>query len=459
MNVNKKLGRFKQWAEERMGSEAKTNVSDDFKALELEMNLRHEGMERLQKSMTTYIKAMSKRNEGDDKEKTLPVAYLGGTMVNHGEDFESQSEFGQCLTSFGRTNERIARIQETYVSNATTSWLESLDRSLVQMKEYQAARKKLESRRIAYDASLAKMQKAKREDFRVEEELRSQKAKYEDSQEDVYRRMHEIKESEADSVADLGAFLEAQLSYYDKCREVLLQLRNDWPAGSTQSQASGSSRRPLRPRSNTAHSYQDRYEPVREEPPSPELRPAIKSTPTTRSSSAYHNPSPARGYSPDSHHQPQRQPLNRASTFESPSQLRREVSPAPSQRISRIASDTSALRTGHLQLRTVSSNNNNTRSYDQHYPDSPDDASYGKGGSPDRYFPSGRSISPGSTSNGSVLSRAASMTGLQQGGGSTAGGIGVGVGKKGPPPPPPSRAKKPPPPPPPGRRPVVGGDM
>lgn len=47
MNVNKKFDRFKQWAGERMGSEAKTNVSDDFKALEAEMNLRHEGERRL----------------------------------------------------------------------------------------------------------------------------------------------------------------------------------------------------------------------------------------------------------------------------------------------------------------------------------------------------------------------------------------------------------------------------
>jgi hypothetical protein len=56
-------------------------------------------MERLHKSMTVYTKALSKRNEGDDKEKTLPVAYLGGTMISHGEDFESDSEFGRCLTS------------------------------------------------------------------------------------------------------------------------------------------------------------------------------------------------------------------------------------------------------------------------------------------------------------------------------------------------------------------------
>ena len=43
MNVNKKLDRLKQWAGERMGGEVKTSVSDDFKALEIEMALRHEG--------------------------------------------------------------------------------------------------------------------------------------------------------------------------------------------------------------------------------------------------------------------------------------------------------------------------------------------------------------------------------------------------------------------------------
>ena len=84
-----------------------------------------------------------------------------------------------------------------------------MDRSLVQMKEYQAARKKLETRRLAYDTSLSKMQKAKREDFRVEEELRSQKAKYEEIEDDVY--------------------LEAELAYHDKCREALLLLKDGWP--------------------------------------------------------------------------------------------------------------------------------------------------------------------------------------------------------------------------------------
>jgi hypothetical protein len=95
------------------------------------------------------------------------------------------------------------------------------------MKEYQAARKKLETRRLAYDTSLAKMQKAKKEDFRFEEELRSQKAKYED---DVQRRMQDIRVNDPQSVADLGLFLEAQLEYHEKCRAALIQLQSEWPA-------------------------------------------------------------------------------------------------------------------------------------------------------------------------------------------------------------------------------------
>lgn len=44
MNVNKKFDRLRQWGKEKMGGEVKTTSSDDFKALEIEMACRHEGM-------------------------------------------------------------------------------------------------------------------------------------------------------------------------------------------------------------------------------------------------------------------------------------------------------------------------------------------------------------------------------------------------------------------------------
>jgi hypothetical protein len=81
---------------------------------------------------------------------------------------------------------------------------------------------------LAYDTSLSKMEKAKKEDFRVEEELRSQKVKYEEASDDVLRRMQDIKEAEADNVMDMGVFLDAQLEYHERSREALLQLKNEW---------------------------------------------------------------------------------------------------------------------------------------------------------------------------------------------------------------------------------------
>lgn len=43
MNLIKKLDRVTQWAGEKMGQETKTAASEEFKALELEMALRHDG--------------------------------------------------------------------------------------------------------------------------------------------------------------------------------------------------------------------------------------------------------------------------------------------------------------------------------------------------------------------------------------------------------------------------------
>jgi hypothetical protein len=55
-------------------------------------------MERLHKSMNAYTKSLSRKGESsEDKEKGLPVSYLGRTMIAHGEDFEPDSEFGNSL--------------------------------------------------------------------------------------------------------------------------------------------------------------------------------------------------------------------------------------------------------------------------------------------------------------------------------------------------------------------------
>ena len=48
--------------------------------------------------MTLYVKSIS-RKEAEDREKMLPVGFLGSTMISHGQDFQPDSEFGNCLIS------------------------------------------------------------------------------------------------------------------------------------------------------------------------------------------------------------------------------------------------------------------------------------------------------------------------------------------------------------------------
>ena len=47
--------------------------------------------------MTTYMKNLSRRSEGEGKDKQTPVGHLGYTMVKHGEEFDDGSKFGECL--------------------------------------------------------------------------------------------------------------------------------------------------------------------------------------------------------------------------------------------------------------------------------------------------------------------------------------------------------------------------
>lgn len=196
-----------------------------------------------------------------------------------------------------------------------------------------------------------------------------------------------------------------------------------------------SGRRPGRPRANTAHSHLERYGAVQEEPSTPatESRHVIRSN---RPVSTIVESSTRDFYSADPGLQ--RPAYSRTPTFEGPTQLRGDQSPASPQRMSRLASDNLAIRRNRSQLRPVS------KAFDS-YVDSPEDAGSHGNTSPDRSYGE-RSASP-ATSHGSNVSRTASSTTLNS----------VGIGKKIPPPPPP-RAKKPPPPPPAKKYLVGAGD-
>lgn len=268
------------------------------------------------------------------------------------------------------------------------------------------------------------MQKAKKEDFRVEEELRAQKAKYEESNEDVYRRMQDIKEAESESLAELEVFLEAELEYHDRCQQMLLKLKREWPAayvppdfylGQQADEAHGC----IHSRASAGDLDYDRTEPgygstchqlstpyYSPSAQTPKPRPSVRSTKTT--------------------------PVFRDSSRSEGTNI-----VAPMSRGQRIPTDPLSLPYQQTRLRQVDRINTNR----EHFPDASDDSAF-TNSSPERSCDE-LPESP-TTSYGSVSSRIGSSTTLHSGVPSTA--------KKIPPPPPPSRSTKPPPPPPPMKR-------
>lgn len=219
------------------------------------------------------------------------------------------------------------------------------------------------------------------------------KAKFDESSEDVLRRMQDIKEAEPESVAALTSFLDAELEYHERAAEELRRARETWASpGAGGSPSSRPPRHISRSRSNTARSWQDNrpsavYEEREPEPEPLPVRPSAYSRPSL------HPPA-----------QPPRPNLSRASTHDGRSMAR--GSPTP---LSRIATDSGTYGRGDRD-----------RADDVFHDDR---STSGSGsGSPDLIE---RSASP-ATSYGS---RSSSY-----------------LGKKAPPPPPPSRAKKPPPP-------------
>ncbi|GAO20081.1 uncharacterized protein UV8b_05165 [Ustilaginoidea virens] len=413
MNLSKKLDRAVQWAGEKMGSDAKTSHSEEFQRLEAEMSLRQEGMEHLQKATSVYSKWLSRRCDAfEDKGRSPPSALLGRTMTAHGNEFEPDSDFGNALVAVGRANERVANLHSNFADDVTANWLHHVDRNVTMMRDYQTARKKLESRRLAYDASVSKMQKSKRDDFRVEEEMRINKTKFDDASEDVMRRMQDVQASEADSIAALDAFLESQLNYHEKAAEELRRVRHALAEGGRPDSPSGAELRISRARSNTSRSWQDaRQGESGRSSPLPERAP-----PRRAASSHVAPPLPTQPPSLPAPSQSSRQSLARAAISGTRTPLASAGARAPSLR---ATADTGGY--GHQSDDVFRDDDDSTGS---------GDGSHGWGN---------RSAS--SATSYDSISRVGSGNELRKA--TTAAP---------PPPPPPNRAKKPPPPPVPARR-------
>ncbi|KAF9130250.1 hypothetical protein BGW39_003300 [Mortierella sp. 14UC] len=217
----KNIGKLKQWTGEKIGKAQKTRMDEDFNGLQTETEAQRVALEKLHESSHAYLKAMSKRVEGDDKFKGLAIETFGISMSAQSYTLHEGSSYREALHQMGDAHQSIGAAQGELISRLGSSYIECLERAQAQMKEYQTMQKKLHSRRLDYDAKLAKVQKAKKEKPEWEEEMQAAKAKYEDTRECVLGIMSAISESQDENVISLKAYYDAQLAYARRMVEIL----------------------------------------------------------------------------------------------------------------------------------------------------------------------------------------------------------------------------------------------
>lgn len=187
--------------------------------------------------------------------------------------------------------------------------------------------------------------------------------------------------------------------------------------------------RPTRSRSNTAHGYAERFNPVEEEPEPEVPRMTIPKLSKQRSRS----PGPSHSSSTYA----LRPSISRTSTYDDSNGYRDD---SPARKLSRVPTDSSVISSGRSNLRPVRQTSGAQQN--AFADDYDDDYAQSNGNRRERSPPSPDTASSVGSARGNVMSRAASWATAEQGGSA----------KKAPPPPPPSRSKKPPPPPPPMKR-------
>ncbi|KIL60739.1 hypothetical protein M378DRAFT_13983 [Amanita muscaria Koide BX008] len=261
--ASRQLGKLRQWAGEVIASREKTTFGEEFKDLERDIEFRREGSRRLYLATETYQNYLSKKklNEAlDEAEKLLPIDALGVVMIVHGEEYHDDSVFGNSLVKLGRSHCKIATLQEAFASTVKTTFLTFLSRFEEEIKEYDAMRKKLESRRLSYDAALAKTEKNKnskkeKERREAEEELERAQYRYEKAMEDVRAHMHAIQENEAVQHRELTSFLDAEINYVQQYLDVLIDVKSDWQTKTNSIKRRDSTRSQTRPPSQRQTKY------------------------------------------------------------------------------------------------------------------------------------------------------------------------------------------------------------
>ena len=112
----------------------------------------------------------------------------------------TDSSYGNVLMKAGTAHDKLALEQLTFAQKIKDGFLSKMDAMAEDQKEYEHIKKKLENRRLDFDAKLNQVQKAKKETPKLEEETRVSQMKYEETMSTFTSKMIDINATEVTKI-------------------------------------------------------------------------------------------------------------------------------------------------------------------------------------------------------------------------------------------------------------------
>ncbi|CAO3589959.1 unnamed protein product [Absidia cylindrospora] len=222
-----------------------TLPSDEFKDFQTETKKRHEHFEEMRHTMELTIQHIQKNKiASDNGRKRSPMGAYGESLVAHAGIFPRDSINWNMLTSFGLGERRISEAEDRFADHIKDNYVVILQQLAQSFKEYLTLCRKLESRRLDYDAKYNRLQKAKKESPDSEQSVQSAKVKYEETEVDVVQCMISLQETETEHCDALRSMLEAQLCYHKEATRILENVKKGWDQEPTEPAAAPTSNNP-----------------------------------------------------------------------------------------------------------------------------------------------------------------------------------------------------------------------
>lgn len=233
----KQINKANQYMSEKIGGAKGTELDYEFQEMERKIDVMGKLVDELMsrthellqpnpasRAKLSAVNSISKlRGTAKHNPYPQPEGQLGDCMTKHGRDMGEDSHFGKVLVEVGDSLRQMADIKYALDDAVKQNFIEPLHHMQTKdLKEVNHHRKKLSGRRLDYDCK--KRRQAKGGSNITAEEITQAEQKFSESKELAETAMYNMLENDVEHISQLGAFVDAYLSYHKDSVEILMNL-------------------------------------------------------------------------------------------------------------------------------------------------------------------------------------------------------------------------------------------